>query len=135
MTTDVAIERRIVVYAIWMALGPLGFCLTLQGIQIDSLWAGLAGVLMLALAFAAHVIANTWFVQRFTNGEIAFGTAMLTFWVIVFVVGWVNFDFSDTDMAIVLTLAATVAVCVLSYLVIIHGARGAFSRFHGRTPD
>ncbi len=135
MNTDTAIERRIVVYAVWVALGPLGFCLVLLGTQLDSLLVGLAGVLSLALGFVGHLIANAWFAQSFTRGEVAFGTAMLTFWVIVFLIGWVSFDFSLIDMYIALALAVTVAVCVLGHLLVRHGARGAFSRFHGHVPD
>lgn len=135
MNTDTAIERRIVVCAVWMALGPLGFCLVLLGTQLDNLFVGLAGALAIALGFVGHLIANVWFVQSFTRGEVAFGTAMLTFWVIVFLIGWVSFDFSLIDMYIALALAVTVAVCVLGHLLVRQGARGAFSRFHGHVPD
>lgn len=135
MTTETMIERRIVVYAVWLSLGPLGFCLILQGIHLDHLPIGLSGTVMLALAFAAHLIANAYFDQTFTRGEIAFGTAVMTLWGVVFLISWFSFDLSQTDLMIALALTVAAAGCVAGHIVTRHGARGAFSRFHTRLPE
>lgn len=135
MANEIAIERRIVVFAVWLSMGMFGFCLMLQGIHLDHLLVGLAGVASLALTFAGHLIANAYFVHTFSRGEIAFGTATVTIWVIVFIVSWISYDLSQTDMKIALAMILTVLGCVLGHLVTRHGARGAFSRFHGQRPE
>jgi len=135
MPKEITIERRIVVFAIWLSLGMFGFCLMVQGIYIDHLLMGLAGVATLALTFAGHLIANAYYVYTFSRGEIAFGTATVTIWVIVFIVSWVSYDLSPADIQIALAMILTVVGCVLGHVVTRHGARGAFSRFHGSGPE
>lgn len=135
MATDATIDRRITVYAVWLSLGPLGFCLMLQGIAFDHLLTGASGALVLAGAFMGHLIVNTYFDQTFTPGEIAFGTAVLALWGVLILVSWVSFDLSTTDLLIAITFVLVTAGCVFGHIVTRHGGRGAFSRFHSRQPD
>lgn len=134
MSAEVLIERRIVVFAIWFTLGTLGLCLVLQAFYQDLLWIGLAGIATLALGFSMHLVANRYFVQTFTRGEIAFGTAAVTLLGMILVVSWFSTDYSLTDMILASALTGTVVFSVLAYLVTRYGARGAFSRFHGGGP-
>ena len=135
MPKDITMERRIVVFAIWLSLGMFGFCLMVHWNVITAKKFFVLKIQWHAVTFAGHLIANAYYVNTFSRGEIAFGTATVTFWVIVFIVSWVSYDLSPADIQIALAMILTVVGCVLGHVVTRHGARGAFSRFHGSGPE
>ena len=134
MSSEITIERRVVVFAVWMTVGIIGICLMLQGFQQDMAVLGLFGVASLALGFAAHLLVNRIFVQTFSAGETAFGTAVITLLGIILIIGWSSGDYTKADLIIGGALLLTIVTCVLGYLVNRFGARGAFSRFHSTRP-
>ena len=113
MISEQTIERRVLIFSLWMTLGTIGLCLVLQGLADDNFGFGIAGSATLAAGFIGHLIINSVFETAFTQGEVAFGTGFVTLTALLVVMG-------------VLLLG------VLTYLVVKYGVRGVFSRFHSR---
>lgn len=129
------IERAVLIFAIWAVLGFLGLGVFLEGMK-DDLWSlSSAGVLLIVVAFAAHIIVNGIFDTGFTQGEAALGIGAYGVLGLVFVVSAAGGVLTMADYYSGLTLFGVLAVGFLAYLFTRHGLRGAFSRFHIRPMD
>lgn len=134
MISEQTIERRVLVFAIWMTSGMLGLCLVLQGFADDNLGLGLAGSGTLAVGFVAHLIVNAVSATDFSKGEVAFATAFVTAMASLVVAGWAIGTSSITDQRIAAVFMGVLLLGVLAYLVVKFGVKGVFSRFHTRYP-
>lgn len=130
MDSEQTIERRVLVFALWMTLGTLGLCLVLQGLVDDNLGLGLAGSAALAAGFISHLIVNAVFESEFSKGEVAFGTAFVTVMASLVVGGWAVGNYSLVDQRIAAVLMCVLLLGVLAYLTVKYGVKGVFSRFH-----
>lgn len=131
MTSPVPIvERSILIFAIWAVLGFLGLGIFLEGMKTDSWLLSAAGVLIIVLAFVAHIIVNGIFDTGFSPGETALGIGAYGLLGLVFVVAAAGGTLTMTNYYSGLTLFGTLAAGFLAYLLTRHGLRGAFSRFH-----
>jgi hypothetical protein len=124
------VDREILVFAIWAALGLLGLGIVLEGFSRDSWAVSAGGVATLALAFAAHMVVNAVFATGFSRGETALGIGAYGLLGVVFLAGAVGGGMSMADYYSGLTLFGVMALGFLAYLTTRHGLRGAFSRFH-----
>lgn len=132
MVSEQIIERRVLVFAIWMTLGTLGLCLVLQGLADDNLSLGLAGSAAFAAGFIAHLIVNAIAGCGFSKGEVAFGTAFVTAMSSLVVGGWAMGGYSVTDQRVAAVFMSVLLLGVLAYLTVKFGVKGLFSRFHNR---
>jgi len=132
MISEQTIERRVLIFALWMTLGTIGLCLVLQGLADDNFGFGIAGSATLAAGFIGHLIINSVFETAFTQGEMAFGTGFVTLTALLVVMGWARGNYSIADQQIAAVLMSVLLLGVLTYLVVKYGVRGVFSRFHSR---
>ncbi len=126
------VDRGILVFAIWAALGFLGLGIVLEGFTRDSWAISAAGVATIAAAFVAHIVVNVVFGTGFSRGETALAIGTYGLLGSVFLAGAVSGGMSMADYYSGLTLFGVLAVGFLVYLTTRHGLRGAFSRFHLR---
>lgn len=132
MISEQTVERRVLVFAVWMTLGTIGLCLVLQGLADDHFGFGAAGSATLAAGFIGHLIINSVFETEFTQGEVAFGTGFVTLSAMLVVAGWAHGNYSHADQQIAAVLMSVLLVGVLTYLIVKFGVKGVFSRFHSR---
>lgn len=131
MTSPVPIvERSILIFAIWAVLGFLGLGIFLEGMKSDSWLLSAAGVVVIILAFIAHIIVNGIFDTGFSPGEAALGIGAYGLLGLVFVAAAAGGSLTMTNYYSGLTLFGALATGFLAYLLTRHGLRGAFSRFH-----
>lgn len=126
------VERGVLVFAIWAALGFLGLGIVLEGFARDSWAISASGVATLVTAFVAHMIANAVFQTGFSRGEAVLGIGTYGLLGFVFLLGAVSGEMSMADYYSGLTLFGVLAAGFLAYLTTRHGLRGAFSQFHIR---
>jgi hypothetical protein len=126
------IEKGILVFSIWAALGILGIGIVLEGFARDSWAISAAGVATIVAAFVAHIVVNEVFGAGFTRGEAALGIGAYGLLGFVFLFGALSGDMSKADYYSGLTLFGVLAAGFLIYLTTQHGLRGAFSQFHIR---
>jgi hypothetical protein len=98
--------------------------------KTDSWLLSVAGVLIIVLAFVAHIIVNGIFDTGFSPGEAALGIGAYGLLGLVFVAAAVGGTLTMTNYYSGLTLFGVLAAGFLAYLLTRHGLRGAFSRFH-----
>mgnify|MGYP001365210064 CR=1 FL=1 len=125
-----SIERSLLVFAIWIAVGSLGILFIRHGFQTDSFIISLIGVACLIVAFVAHIILNAIYKSGFTRGETALGLTAYGFLALVFVVSSISGGLSRSDYHGGLALFAALVVGFVVYLVTRYGLRGSFSKFH-----
>lgn len=130
--TTRSVERAILVFSIWAALGLLGLGLVLEGFVRDDWLISALGVGAIVLAFVTHIVVNALFGNGFSRGEAALGIGVYGLLGLVFLFGAVSGDMSMTDYYSGLTLFGVLAAGFLAYLTTRHGLRGAFSQFHIR---
>jgi hypothetical protein len=133
--TDARIERSVLIFAIWAVLGILGLCVFLEGMKTDWWALSATGVLLIVLAFVAHIIVNRIFDTGFTPGEATLGIGAYGVLGLIFVVSATGGALSMPDYYSGLTLFGVLAAGFLAYLFTRHGLRGAFSRFHVKPHD
>jgi hypothetical protein len=126
------VERGILVFSIWAALGILGLGIVLEGFARDSWPIAAGGVATIVAAFVAHIVVNAVFDTGFSRGEAALGIGAYGLLGLIFLAGAVSGDMSMTDYYSGLTLFGVLAAGFLAYLTTQHGLRGAFSQFHIR---
>jgi hypothetical protein len=128
-------ERIILIFAIWGVLGFLGLGVFLEGMK-DDLWSlSSAGVLLIVLAFVAHIVVNAIFNTGFSSGEAALGIGAYGFLGLVFIVSAAGGALTMADYYSGLTLFGVLTVGFLAYLFTRHGLRSAFSQFHIKSTD
>lgn len=127
---DSHVERSILIFAIWAALGFFGLAVFLEGMKQDSWLTSLAGVGLIVAAFVAHIIVNGIFDTGFSQGEATLGIGAYGVLGLVFVVSAASGSMTMQDFHSNLTLFGVLALGFLTYLFTRHGLRGAFSRFH-----
>ncbi len=123
-------DRKLLVFCIWSVLGFLGMGFILEGLSRDSYLAGLLGVCTIVAAFIGHIIVNYLNKQGFEPGETALGLGLFGLICLLFVVGWIVSETSQTDYYIAITLFAVLSIGMIAYLSSRYGMRQAFSRFH-----
>ena len=64
---DPLVDRSILIFAIWAVLGFLGLGVFLEGLRVDHWALSAAGIGLLVLAFAAHIVVNGIFNTGFGN--------------------------------------------------------------------
>jgi hypothetical protein len=127
---DNAVDRSLLVFAVWAAIGSIGLLLIIEGFQQDVYWIALTGIGCIISTFCAHIIVNAVYGTGFSTGETALGLTSFGVLVLVFVLSVLAGGASATDFYIGLTLFGTLIVGFLTYLLTRHGLRGAFSKFH-----
>ena len=132
---DPLVDRSILIFAIWAVLGFLGLGVFLEGLRVDHWALSAAGIGLLVLAFAAHIVVNGIFDTGFTPGETALGIGTYGVLGLVFVISAAKGSMTMTDYYSGLTLFGVLAAGFLAYLFTRHGLRGAFSRFHIKPMD
>jgi len=128
-----AVDRGILVFAIWAVFGFLGLGLFLEGMAHDVWGIAAIGVACVVLAFAGHIIVNGIFDTGFSQGETVLGIAIYGGLSLLFVLGALGGGMTMADFYSGLTLFGTLGAGFLVYLFTRHGLRGAFSRFHGKS--
>lgn len=128
-----AMERGVLVFSTWTALGMLSLALFLEGLALNSYAIALAGVAALVAAFTAHIVINALFRTGYTRGETALGLSVFGVIVLLVVAGYGSGRLDEQDFLACLTLFAVLVVGFLGYLVTRHGLRGAYSSFHHGT--
>lgn len=128
--TDASIERSVLIFAIWAVFGLFGLCVFLEGMKSDWWALSASGVVLIVVAFVAHIIVNGIFDTGFTPGETALGIGAYGVLGLVFVVSAAGGGLTMEDYYSGLTLFGVLAAGFLAYLFTRHGLRGAFSRFH-----
>lgn len=124
------IERSLLVFAAWTAIGTIGLLLIIEGFQRDDYWVAVAGTGCIVATFTAHIVINGVFGMGFSPGESVLGLTTFGFLVLLFVLSVLAGGVSPTDFHIGLTLFTVLIVGFVLYLVTRHGMRGAFSKFH-----
>lgn len=127
------VDRAILVFSIWAVLGFFGLGVLLEGFRLDQWSVSAGGVLLIMLAFVAHIVVNAIFDTGFSQGEAALGFAAYGLLGLVFIAGALGGRMSMTNYYSGLTLFGLLAAGFLAYLFTRHGLRGAFSRFHVKT--
>lgn len=126
------IERSVLVFTTWVALGMLSLTLFLEGVELDNYWVALAGTLFLVLAFCAHMIINAIYRTGYSAGETALGLTSFAVIALLVVVGFITGQLDEQDFMACLTLFVVLLLGFLSYLITRYGLRGAYSAFHHR---
>ena len=130
MMWDERSERLVAVMTNWAFLGSFGLCFAISGFSQADLYSGLFGFVLLAAAFAAHVVINHIFQTGFSKGEIASGFVVYVVSVVSFVVSWLALPRFDTaNIAIGLSGFSLLFACFIFYLVANHGVRGSINLF------
>jgi hypothetical protein len=130
MGTPARIERGILVFSIWAALGFLGLGFVLEGFTRNSIGLSLLGTAIIVAALCAHIVVNAIFQQGFTTGEATLGVAAYGAMVLVFIVAWLSGGLSSANYLSGIALFGILAVGFIAYLTTRYGLRDAFSRFH-----
>ena len=133
MATPARIERGILVFSIWAALGLLGLGFWLEGMARDAMGVSFLGIGLMVAAFVAHIIVNAVFRQGFTKGEAALGIGLYGLMALIYVGARLDGALSASGALSGLALFGVLGFGFLFYLATRHGVRGAFSRFHGST--
>jgi len=119
-------ERRIAVMTLWAFFGAFGLAFALSGFRGENVAAGLAGFVLVAAAYGAHVIANHVFGTRFTKGEVALGFVVYAVSLTSFVVSWIVLpDFGGANIAIGLAGFGLLLAAFAFYMIANHGVRGS----------
>lgn len=126
----ISVECRLLVFAIWSAIGVIGLLLVLEGFSRDSYLLGLAGTFSVLIALIAHVIVNAVCGRGFTAGEVALGLSSFGILILAFLTSTLSGDASMVDFHTGVTFFGLITVGFATYLVTRYGLRGAFSRFH-----
>lgn len=124
------VERSILIFADWAVLGFFGLGVFLEGMARDLWSVSAAGVAVIVLAFAVHIVVNAIFDTGFTPGETALGIGSYGLLGLVFISAALAGDMTTADYLSGLTLFGVLSAGFLAYLLTRHGLRGAFSRFH-----
>lgn len=125
-----AVERSLLVFAVWAAIGSIGLLMIVEGFQQDHYLIALMGIVCVIATFVAHIIVNAIYGTGFSNGETALALTSFGILVLVFVLSVLAGGTSAVDFYIGLTLFGSLVSGFLIYLVTRHGLRGAFSKFH-----
>lgn len=128
--TNPVIERSVLVFSTWTALGVLSLALFLEGLEANQYGTALAGILLLIAAFVAHMVINALYRTGYTAGETALGLATFGVVALLVVIGFATGRLDERDFLACLSLVALLVVGFLSYLVTRYGLRGAYSTFH-----
>lgn len=126
------IERSVLVFSTWTALGMLSLGLFLEGLEANQYAIALAGILLVIAAFVAHMVINALYRTGYTAGETALGLATFGVIALLVVIGFATERLDERDFLACLSLVAVLVVGFLSYLVTRYGLRGAYSAFHHR---
>ena len=119
-------ERRLAVMTNWGFFGSFGLCFAITGFRGGDLLPGLAGFVLLAVAFAAHVLINHIFGSRFSKGEVALGFVVFALSLSSFVVSWiVRPNFGAANIAIGLAGFGLLLTMFVFYMIATHGVRGS----------
>jgi hypothetical protein len=132
MATPAHVERGILVFSIWAALGVLALGFVLEGFSRNSVPLSAVGITMIATAFVAHIIVNAVYQQGFTSGEAALGTGAYGLLALVFIFAWLRGSLSSANFVSGIALFGLLAGGFIAYLATRHGLRGTFSKFHVR---
>lgn len=124
------LERSLLVFAVWAAIGSIGLLLITEGFHRDSYVTALAGIGCIIASFVAHIIVNAVAGTGFTTGETILGLTSYGFLVLLFVFSVLLGQVSTVGFHIGLTLFISLICGFVIYLVTRHGMRGAFSKFH-----
>ncbi len=130
MNTSAHVQRGLLVFSIWAALGFLGGGFVLEGFERDSIGVSLVGTGLIVTAACAHIVVNAIFGVSFTTGESALGAAIYGVTMLIFILAWLRGGLSGSNYLSGLALFGTLAVGVIAYSTTRYGLRGAFSRFH-----
>lgn len=134
--TDNTLERSLLVFAVWAAIGSIGLLLIIEGFHSNSYLTAVAGVGCIIAAFVAHIVVNAVAGTGFSTGETILGLTSFGFLVLLFVFSVLLGQVSTVGFYIGLTLFVTLICGFVIYLVTRHGLRGSFSKFHmGQTRD
>ncbi len=130
MGTPARIQRGILVFSIWAALGFLGLGFVLEGFTRNGVGLSLLGTAIIVAALCAHIVVNAIFRQGFTTGETTLGIAAYGAMVLVFIVGWLDGGLSPANYLSGVALFGILAAGFIAYLTTRYGLRDAFSQFH-----
>lgn len=125
-------ERSVLVFTTWAALGMVSLSLFLEGVELDNYWVELSGTLFLVLGFCAHMVINAIYRTGYTAGETALGLTSFAVIALLVVIGFITGQLDEHDFLACLTLFIVLLLGFLSYLITRYGLRGAYSAFHHR---
>lgn len=125
------LEKRLAVVTNWGFFASFGMGFVLSGFSGAQWWLGLLGYTLLVAGFIGHVIINRAFDTGFSGGEIALGLVLFGVSALSFIGSWL-FDprFGSVNLGLGLAGFAAMTACLLGYLVITYGLRGAYSMIH-----
>lgn len=124
------LDRHALVVAVWLAGGFVAATLLSIGLERGMFLVTLAGFGALLAAFVGHVIVNVTFDTSFTPRELGLGlVAAVAGLVAIGLGGLVSPAFRETGFLPTSLGLIGLVVAVVVYMLIRHGARGAFDAF------
>ena len=135
MSKPTAVERDLLVFAIWAVFGLGALAFLLEAFAQDSYVIGLAGVTAVMSGFTGHIIVNSLTGTGFRSGEIALGIGTFGILALGFIFAWLGGALSQADYYSGLTFFGVLAFGLPIYVSSRLGLRGAFSQFHLRRSD
>ncbi|QQM33145.1 hypothetical protein JET14_22105 (plasmid) [Martelella lutilitoris] len=130
MSGHAKVERNLLVFAAWATSGFSALAFFLEGLARDSYLLSLAGVALVVVTFAIHIVINAVSDCGFSAGEATLGIGAFGVLALVFIAAWLDGGLTAVDYWSGLTLFGVLVCGFLLYLSTRHGLRGAFSRFH-----
>lgn len=127
---DDPLDRHALVVAVWLAGGFVAATLLSAGLDRGSFVLTLSAFAALLAAFVGHVIVNVVFATGFTSRELGLGlVAAVAGLLAIGLGGLVSPEFRSTGFLPASLGLIGLAAAVVVYMLIRHGARGAFDAF------
>ena len=130
LTDDEAIDRHVLVMAIWLAGGFVAALLLQTGLDSGRFWVTLSAFGALIVTFAGHVVVNVVVGTRFTPRELGLGLVLTAAGLVALgLATLLSPEFRATGFLPVGLGFIGLVAGVLFYMVTHFGVRGAFEAF------